>query len=95
MADLFSFVPGAVERAKYESKIRFINEHFKMDDPFEKKTVLDDDLLRAVGWGAERSDEQVMRPCVPVSWSILLCCSLLLSGNGGLGKHHVRHRAGG
>jgi len=30
-----------------------------MDDPFEKKTVLDDDLVRAVEWGASRSAEQV------------------------------------
>ena len=30
-----------------------------MDDPFDKKTVLDDDLVRAVEWGASRSDEQV------------------------------------
>ena len=45
--------------AKYEAKIKFINKHLLMDDPFDKKTVLDDDLVRAVEWGASRSDEQV------------------------------------
>ena len=55
------FFSGAAERAKYQAKIKFINEHFSMQDPFVKQTTLDGDLLNAVQWGAERSDEQVMR----------------------------------
>ena len=61
--DVCAFASGAAERAKYKAKIKFINENFKAEDPFDKKTMLDDDLLKALEWGAVRSEEQVMIRC--------------------------------
>ena len=56
---LVLFVAGAKERKKYAAKVKFINQHFEMDDPFLVNEVLEDDLMRAVEWGAARSDEEI------------------------------------
>ena len=84
------FSAGAAEKAKYHAKIKFINEHFRMQDPFVKETTLDGDLLDAVQWGAEQSDEQVLR--LRVEFLIVsLRCLLFLSGDGRVGAYYVRH----
>ena len=57
---LVLFVAGAKERKKYAAKVKFINQHFEMDDPFLVKQVLEDDLMSAVEWGAARSDQEAM-----------------------------------
>ena len=84
---------GAKERAKYAAKIRFINKHFRMEDPFEQKTRLDDDLLGAVEWMAARSNEQVcMLYYFLGSYKLAVCIS---AGAGRMGRNHGQHRGRG